>query len=128
VLKSPPVPFEITNLNHGFQKASGLIKLEEEQILCEFRVVDAFLGMIKSDVKETRIPLSDLHSVKFKKGFFRSKIIFEAQSLRVFDRVPGSEQGEWEVSIKRKDRDEARDLVSKIRLALSEMRLRDLDT
>lgn len=128
MFKTKPVPFEITNLNHGFQKATGLIKLEGEQILCEFRVVDAILGMIKSDVKETRIPLSDLHSVEFKKGFFRSKMIFEAQSLRVFEHVPGSEQGEWEIRIKRKDRDDARDLVSKIRLALSEMRLRDLDT
>ena len=121
------VQFEIPSVNHGFQTASGLLKLEEENLVLEFQVMDAFFEVIKSDVEEVAIPLRDLQSVEYKKGWFSSKIIMEARSLRVFDDIPGSEKGECKLKIKRKERKDAEKLVSKIRLVMSEMRLNDLD-
>ncbi|MDZ7690554.1 MAG: hypothetical protein U5K69_05360 [Balneolaceae bacterium] len=32
------VPFEIPTVNHGFQMASGLLKLEDEHLELEFQV------------------------------------------------------------------------------------------
>ncbi len=121
------VQFEIPNVNHGFQVASGLLKLEGEHLILEFQVKDAFFEVIKSDVEEVAIPLRDLQSVEYKKGWFSAKIILEASSLRALDGLPGADQGECKLKIKRKERKEAEKLVSKIRLVMSEMKLSDLD-
>lgn len=121
------VQFQIPTVNHGLQKASGLLKLEGEELVMEFQVKDALFEVFKSDVEEITIPLRDLQSVDYKKGWFSSKIILEARSLRAFDDIPGSDQGECVLKIKRKEKKDAENLVSKIRLTISEMKLRDLD-
>ncbi|MDR8392210.1 hypothetical protein NC796_13730 [Aliifodinibius sp. S!AR15-10] len=125
--KAKAVQFEISNVNHGLQTASGLLKLVGEQLVLEFQLKDAFFEVFKSDVEEITIPLRELQSVELKKGWFSSKIILEARSLRVFDEIPGTEGGECKLKIKRKDRKDAENLVSKIRLTMSEMKLKDLD-
>ncbi len=121
------VQFEIPAINHGLQKASGLLKLEEEQLILEFQVKDALLEILKSEVKEIAIPLRDLQSVEYKKGWFSSKVILEAGSLRVFEDIPGADHGECELKIKRKEREDAEKLISKVRLVMSEIKLNDLD-
>lgn len=121
------VQFEIPTVSQGFRKAKGLVKLEREELLFEFQVSDAFFGIINSDVEEVRISLSDLQSVEYNKGWFSSKIVLEAHSLRAFEEIPGTDQAECVLKIKRKDREDAERLVSKIRLVMSEMKLKDLD-
>lgn len=124
--ESKAVSFEIPTVNQGFRIARGLLKLEGEELLFEFQVTDAFLEVFNSDVEEVRIELADLQSVEYKKGWFSSKIVLEARSLRVFEEIPGTDGAECVLKIKRKDRGEAQKLVSKTRLTLSEMKLRDL--
>ena len=123
------VPFEIPNVSHGFQKAGGLLKLEDEdeRLVLEFEVEDALFGVFKSGVREAILPLRKLQSVEFKKGWFSSKVILEANSLRVFEGIPGASQGECTLKIKRENRKEAEKLISKVRLILSELKLKDLD-
>ncbi|MFH5830797.1 hypothetical protein ACG2F4_02425 [Halalkalibaculum sp. DA3122] len=121
------VQFEIPAVNYGLQTASGLLKLEGEELLIEFQVKDALFEVFKSDVEEVAIPLRALQSVEYKKGWFSSRIVLEADSLRVFDEIPGADQGECILKIKRKERKEAEKLVSKIRLVMSEIKLNDLN-
>ncbi len=127
------MPFETkavqfqNDVNHGFQTAGGLIKLEDEQLVVEYQTKDAFLEVIKSDVKEVRIPLRELQSVEFKKGWFSSKILLEGRSMWVLNDLPGADQGECALKIKRKDKKDAENLVSKIRIVMSELKLKDLD-
>lgn len=121
------VQFEIPTVSQGFRIAKGLVKLAGEELQFEFQVTDAFLEILNSDVEEVTLPLRELQSVEFKKGWFSSKIVLEARSLRAFDDIPGTEQAECVLKIKRKDRDDAARLVSKIRLVMSEMRLKDMD-
>lgn len=121
------VPFEIPTVNQGFRVAKGLVNVDGESLAFEFEVTDAFIGILTSDVQEVRLPLSELQSVEFKKGWFGSKVVIEAQSIKTLKDIPGTEMTECVLKIKRKDRREAENLVSKARLIMSEMKLNDLD-
>lgn len=121
------VPFEIPTVNHGFQMAGGLLKLEGEYLALEFQVKDALFEVFKSDVEEVKISLRDLQEIRYKKGWFSAKITLEARSLKVLEDIPGTEMTECVLKVKRKDRKDAENLVSKARLTMSEMRLKDLD-
>lgn len=122
------VAFEIPTVSQGFQVAKGLVKLnvKDEALEFEFEVKDSIVGLYSSGVEEVVVPLDRLESIEYKKGLFSSKILLEAQSLKVFEDLPGSEQAEVTLKIKRKDRQDAANLVSRARLAMSEQKLREM--
>src|SRR5699024_7218400 len=120
------VPFEITDINHGFQEAKGLMKLNKNGVELEFEVQDSFVGFFKSGIKNMQISYADLESIRFKKGWFSSKIILNGISMKVFDDVPGTEHATCTLKIKRAHRKDAENLISKARLYLSEYRLNRL--
>lgn len=122
-----PVPFKIPNVNYGFHEAKGLLKIQKEGLQMEFEVQDAFFGLMNSGIRTIRVPFGQLQSIRFKKGWFRGSIILEAKTMRVFEALPGSEQGTSTLRVKRKDREAAQNLISKARLRLSEQRLEELD-
>jgi len=121
------IPFTIPEINHGFQEASGLMKLTKEGIELEFEVKDAILGVIKSGIKNVIIPYSKLESIEYKKGWFSSKIILNGTSMRVFEEVPGTDVATCTIKVKRKHREEGHSLASHARLQLSEYKLDQLD-
>ena len=121
------VPFEISDINHGLQKAKGLLKLIKGGIELEFEVQDSFFGMINSGVQAAQFSYKDLESIQFEKGWLSAKIILEANSIQVFADLPGSEQGRCTLKVKRKHKKEAQDLISKARLEFSEFKLDQLD-
>lgn len=121
------VPFEIPNVNHGFQVAKGLLRLGEEGLELEFEVKDAFLGIINSGVQTSRLNYGDLESIRFKKGWFRARIILEATSMRIFEDLPGTEQATCTLKIKRKDREEAEKVISRARMLYSEYKLDQME-
>jgi hypothetical protein len=121
------VPFEITDINHGFQEAKGILKLARDGIAMEFEVQDSLVGIFKSGVKNLEISYADLESVEYKKGWFRAKIVLKGVSMRVFEDVPGTEHATCTLKVKREYREAAQNLVSKARLYLSEYRLSQLE-
>lgn len=121
------LPFSIPEINHGFQEASGLMKLTEKGIELEFEVKDAILGVLKSGIKNVVIPYSELESIEYKKGWFSSKIILNATSMRVFEDIPGTDVATCTIKVKRKHRSEAQSLASHARVQLSEYKLDQLD-
>ncbi|HYW34050.1 MAG TPA: hypothetical protein VE868_01470 [Balneolaceae bacterium] len=121
------VPFEISEVDHGLKKAEGLLKLWEQGLEFEFEVTDAFVGMYKSGVKTVRISYGDLESIQFDKGWFGAKIVLEGDSMKVFEEIPGTEVGTCTLKIKRKDRKDAQDLISKARMHHSEYKLNQMD-
>jgi len=121
------VPFEIPTVNQGFRIAKGLLGLKGEYLELEFQITDAFVGILTSDVEEVRLSLADLQSIEYKKGWFSSKIILEANSLKALRDIPGTEMTECVLKIRRKDRKDAENLVSKARVVMSEMKLKNLD-
>lgn len=69
------------------------------------------------------IPFSDLVDIRLKKGWFSSRIILEATSMKVFEKLPGANPAESELKVKRKNKQEAERLVSQARMQLSEYKL-----
>lgn len=124
---SQSVPFESVDLNHGLKVAKGLLKLNEDGIELEYQVQDSFLGLIKSDVKKLILSYEDLETIRYKKGWFSAKIIFKASSMRVLQELPGSEQGECTLKVKRKHRQQAEHTIAQARIALSEQKLDQLE-
>ncbi|MEX2456096.1 MAG: hypothetical protein WD381_02230 [Balneolaceae bacterium] len=121
------VAFEIPNINQGFAEVKGLLSVYEESILLEFERKDAVIGVFKSGLKEARIPYSNLEEMEWKKGFFRSKIILTGKTMRSLSEVPGAEQGRLVMNVKRKDREDAERVASRVRLRISEERLNSME-
>lgn len=124
---SPSIPFESVDFNHGLKLAKGLLKLTTDGIELEYQVQDSFVGVIKSDVKTLHLDYGDLESISYKKGWFSGKIILKTASLALLNELPGNEQGECILKVKRKDREDAQRTISKARVQLSEHKLKELD-
>lgn len=124
---SPSVPVEIPNINHGLQVAKGLLKVKEDGLHLEFEVKDGFVGLITSGVQSSVVSYADLEDLHFEKGWWSGKIILEGTSMKVFEDLPGSEQGRLKLKVKRSDRDDAQNAVSSARVHLSEHKLEQLD-
>lgn len=120
------VPFELPEINHGLKKGKGLLKLWDQGIELEFEVEDAFLGMYKSGVNTVQISYGDLESIRFKKGWFGAKIELEANSMKVFDKIPGTSAGTCTLKIDRKNSNEAQNLISRARVRHSEYKLEQM--
>ncbi|PAU93017.1 hypothetical protein CK503_13925 [Aliifodinibius salipaludis] len=123
----PSVPVEIPNINHGLQVAKGLLKVKEDGLHLEFEVKDSIVGLITSGVKSVVVTYVDLENIRFEKGWWNAKIIVEGKSMKVFEALPGSEQGRLKLKVKRSDRDDAQNAVSSARVHLSEQKLKELD-
>jgi hypothetical protein len=121
------IPFTIPNLYADFAEAKGVMHFEQNDLILEFQTKDTVLGLIKSDVKEERIALEDLHSVGFNKKFFKGELIIKARKMHVLGKIPGSEQGEITLIIARKDRDAAAQFAVEMELIISEYKLKKLD-
>ncbi|MDZ7721174.1 MAG: hypothetical protein U5K72_20295 [Balneolaceae bacterium] len=126
-MQKKPIPFHISNVNHGFAEAQGLIHIKKNKLVLEFEIKDAFGGFIKSDLKEIDIPFDEIESLTYKKGLWGASVKIEGSSMRTFEQLPESEQGRCELKIKRKHRDQAEQSISSARVALSEYKLDKLD-
>ena len=120
------VPFSIPNSTHGLSETTGIARLEKNELVLEYQVKDSVLGVIKSDVKERRVPISELVDVKYRKGFLWPSMKFYARSMSVFEDIPGHEQGELQIHFERKHRTAARRLHSSIEIQLSNQMLKEM--
>lgn len=121
------LPFTIENLNGGFMKLEGILRVKNEHLLFEFQKKDAVLEAYQSEVKSVEIPLSELEMLEFKKGWFSSKLILHGKSASSFRNLPGKDLIERVLKVKRKYRDVAASISSNLNLKLSEKKLQELD-
>ena len=122
----PSVPFT-TEAYEGFATTEGLLSIEEDALILEFKTKDSFVGLIQSEIKRIEIPLSSLAGIEFRKRWYSNKIIVRTNRLEPLNQIPGSKQGEAKLTVQRKNRDLASDLVSYISLYVFENRLKRLD-
>jgi hypothetical protein len=121
------LPFKITNLFSDLAEAHGLVTMEGDFLRMEFQTQDAILGLLKSQLKEIRIPIGELNSAIYVKKLFSTKIILRANKLTTLSRVPGHQKGQVILEISRKDRDIAEQLTSSVDMKITEMNLSRLD-
>lgn len=121
------LPFVIDQLNGGFMKAEGILSVEKGKLTFEFQKKDAVLEAYKSDIMTDEIAFSELDMMEYKKGFFSSKLILHGKKAATFKNLPGNELTIRTLKVKKKDREVAANISSRVNLELSEMKLRELD-
>ncbi|MEP5944729.1 MAG: hypothetical protein ABJ356_09230, partial [Balneola sp.] len=73
------------------------------------------------------IPFSEIDMMEFKKGLFSTKLIIHGKNARALSELPGDELTSRTMKVKKKNRDIAANISSKVNLELSEMKLKELD-
>jgi hypothetical protein len=63
------VPFVLDDLYGGLGRCEGLLRDEGEELCLEFQVKDSLAGILKTRVKEVRIPVKELVSITYKPGW-----------------------------------------------------------
>ena len=121
------VPFSISDAYEGLADVGGLARFEADILTLEFQTKDAFFGIIKSDVQNVQITLSDLATVHFAKKMFRATLTLRVYSMVLIEKIPGAKRGEIKLRFARKYRDEAHTLASQLQLRLSEHKLERMD-
>lgn len=121
------LPFTIENLNGGFMKLEGILRVKDEHLLFEFQKKDAVLEAYQSELRTIEIPLSELEMLEFRKGWFSAKLILHGKSASSFKDLPGKDLIERILKVKRKHRDVAASISSNLNLKLSEKKLQELD-
>lgn len=122
------LPFYDDELNAGFMKMEGILRLENDTLCFEFHKKDGVMEIVKTDLKTVEIPLADIDLVEYKKKLFGARLIFHAKRASVFEHLPGNELTTRTLKVKRKYRDIAANIASNINLILSERKLKELDT
>jgi hypothetical protein len=121
------LPFEIYNLNGGFMKVDGILRVEGDKLTFEFQKKDAFVEAFQSDLKTVTISMSELDMLEYKKGWFGGKLILHGKTARSFGELPGKELNERVLKVKRKHRDAAASISSNLNLRLSEQKLSEME-
>jgi len=121
------LPFTIEDLNGGFMKLEGILRVNKDRLMFEFQKKDAVLEAYQSELKTVEIPLSELEMLEFKKGWFSAKLILHGKSASSFKDLPGKDLIERVLKVKRKHRNVAANISSNLNLALSEKKLQELD-
>jgi hypothetical protein len=102
------VPFTVGHLYGGFGQCDGLLRDEGEHLALEFQIKDALAGILKTGIRQTRIPTADLVSVTLTKGWLGNTwlgvtITLQAARMETFKDLPGATQGRLELRVARKD-------------------------
>lgn len=121
------LPFSIENLNGGFMKVEGVMRVEDEKLVFEFHKKDAVVEAYQSDLKTEVIPIYHLDMLEYKAGWFRTRLILHGQRASSFGDLPGKEMTERELRIKKKHRNLAASISSNVNLKISEHKLNEMD-
>ncbi|MBW3543624.1 MAG: hypothetical protein KY476_25515 [Planctomycetes bacterium] len=108
-----PLPFTIRYAG-WLGVAEGLLRFDGTAVLLEFECRDAVLGLVRSSLREARIPVGEIQEAKLYCGLFATTLAVQCSTLRATQGIPGSTHGRFRLSLDHKRRDEARRLVEQI--------------
>ena len=112
------IPFEIPG---DFTNSNGILSLVDQTLNMEFQTKDGFVGLVKSDVKKTVIPLTEIMDIRFKKSWFGGgKILLQVGKMELLKDVPGHEAGMIRLHVKKQFKENAMNLVAEITYVAAE--------
>jgi serine/threonine protein kinase len=116
---SPPlsVSFSVPHRN-GWAVAQGVLRFDGSELMLQFQEKDNFVGILKSALKEVRVPLHDIASLRIQPRWCSTKLILQATSVGVLANVPTETLGRLRMNIARDDRAAAARLVDAVNHAL----------
>lgn len=111
------VPFKIEGAHGGFSQVSGMAKISRAGIILEFEA--KIFGMMKTGVKEVRVPIGEIEDLKIKKKFFRYSLEIWLNNFRTISEIPNKD-GRIVLQISRDDFARAEQGIKVLRLARAE--------
>ena len=121
------IPFYIDGVNGGFMRVEGIMRLEKNGLYLEFQIKDAVIKAYKSPIKTHFFSLEDIDAIETKVGWFRTRLWIHVQSGKILEAIPGNDLTQRVFSFKRAHRLALTNMVSQLNLALSELKLKELD-
>jgi hypothetical protein len=110
------LPFSIS-VYAGLAKANGLVRQDGNALVLEFEIKDRALGMLRSDLKELRVPIQDIEQITLKTNWFRPpRLIVQTGTMRISRQVPGSRHGTFELTIDHDHQLAAKNLISRVEI------------
>ena len=102
------VPFNLDDLYAGLGECRGLLKREGDQLHFEIQIQDSIAGILKSDVREIRVPIDEVASLELTEGWLGInwlgvKLVLQTSSVERLSEMPGASQGRVQLKIARKD-------------------------
>jgi hypothetical protein len=130
-MSEPPVfciPFRISNAYQGFAVVNGLIKTTGDALILQYETKDSLVGMLKSGLREVRIPFKELAGIDLKANWFRTTLVIRTKDMTPLQDLSSSRPAEVALKLERKDRQSAKGLVTALRLSVAESELRRLNS
>jgi hypothetical protein len=105
------VPFK--SEGGGIKEYNGIAKFSSAGIIFEFE--SKYLGLFGSEIKEVRVGLDEILTLRFRKGIFKffAQIQLRLKNFTKLSELP-NESGKVKLKIKREDFDLAKDAVEHI--------------
>ena len=110
-MPSATVPFRVPDLYAGLANGSGIATATPLELTLQFVVEDSVFKVIKTKVKEIRIPRAEIQSIRHRRGFFRDKLIVRVKTLALLQELPGCDNCDITLRVARRDRHQAGDAV-----------------
>lgn len=116
---NPSVPVTLDYSWGGLASNSGLLRLEGDKLVLEFETKDGVLEVLKSGVKRYDLPLTEVETCQWHRGWFGGKIVLSVRSMDSLEGIAGAAQGRVKLGVARRDRDRAFGFVASVELALA---------
>ena len=110
------IPFLINDACAGFAHCHGLVRDEGDALVVECQTEDSIAGVIKTDVQEMRIPLSDIAAIAMERSWFglSNKLVVQLVTMKQTSHLPGMKQGKFVLPVARRDAAAAQTLVASV--------------
>lgn len=112
----------------GLMEAVGLLRADENGVILELQKQDSIIRAYKSGIGTYKIAFSDIESIELEKKLFSTRLIITTLRMNTLENVPGSKQGQCILQIDRKDKKTAEDVASSLKMQLSEVKLKNMDS
>jgi hypothetical protein len=111
--------FSLPNVYEGLADAQGITRFEGDTLTLEFQIKDGLVGAIRPGPKRVVLPLTDLESISYSSGWFRSTVVIQTRTLEASAEIPGSDVGMITLCVTRKNRAAAQEFASTVNLRIS---------
>ncbi len=108
------VPFKVKEVDGGFSEAHGSAYIEGEDLVLD--IEKAFLGRFLKKSTLFRIDLTDLDTVRYKKGLRNDRLDIRTRPLDRLAKVPGVTEGTLSIIVSKKNREQLNVLLDRLDL------------
>jgi hypothetical protein len=111
------IPFKVEGAHGGFSVVNGMAKISRAGVVLEFEA--KIFGMMKTGVKEVRVPIGEIEDLKIKKRFFKFTLEIWLNNFKTVSEIPNKD-GRVILQITKDDRDRAEQAIKILHNARAE--------